>query len=167
VEDLLSSINITVPEAGKALVQCSFEDTEIEVVETAHAVPLLDIIGRTKITYPCRSTYCTHINVFDLKIWLTINEKEKKWTCPICNKRIQLQNLYIDGYFKEIFESITQEVIEICVHPNGEWTFPQEKAQKEKIIIDLTQIESDDEVDFTRIYIKQEPNMEDLYFPSL
>jgi len=77
VEDLLSTVNVTAPEAGKALVQYSFEDNN-EVVETAHTVPLLDIFGRTKIKYPCRSTYCRHINVFDLKIWLALNEKEKK-----------------------------------------------------------------------------------------
>jgi len=91
-------------------------------------------------------------------------KKKKKWTCPICNKKIQLQNLYIGGYFKDIFDSIDKDgVTELCVYPNGEWTI-QEKTSKEKIIIDLTQIESDDEVDFKRIYIKQEPM--DMYFTS-
>jgi len=170
VDTLIAGINITEYEAGKVLVQSSFEDHR-EVVETAHTVSVLDIIGRSRIKYPSRSMYCRHINVFDLKIWLTMNEKEKKWTCPICTKRLQLEDLYIDGYFKSIFEKISEEteVTEICVHPSGEWTIPQVKVSQttKKIIIDLTHLESDDEQDFTKIYIKEEPNLDKFFFPSI
>uniref|UniRef100_A0A6B2L784 SP-RING-type domain-containing protein n=1 Tax=Arcella intermedia TaxID=1963864 RepID=A0A6B2L784_9EUKA len=106
VEHLLSGINEIDYECGKVIAISSF-DTHVDIVETAHIVSMLDIYGRSVIKYPCRSALCVHINVFDVKIWLSFNEKEKKWSCPICSKILSLHDLYIDGFFKKIFEGLS------------------------------------------------------------
>jgi len=154
-------INVIEYEAGKILVISSFEENR-DVEETAQIISSIDSVGRSLIEYPCRSLRCQHIGVFDLKVWLLFNEKERKWLCPICQKKLELDQLYIDGYFKTIFQTVASEsVTEICVHPDGSWTKPNNtiKTEDDRIIIDLTNLESDDDMDIGKsIYIKPEPD---------
>lgn len=39
-----------------------------------------------RMTTPCRSSTCDHLQCFDASLYLMMNEKKPKWQCPVCNK---------------------------------------------------------------------------------
>ena len=47
---------------------------------------LLLFLGKMRMTTPCRSSTCDHLQCFDASLYLMMNEKKPKWVCPVCNK---------------------------------------------------------------------------------
>ena len=43
-----------------------------------------------------------HLNCFDLKVYLVMNDKKSEWLCPICDKPAANTNLFVDTLFSEI-----------------------------------------------------------------
>lgn len=54
---------------------------------------------------PGRSTNCTHIQCFDVLLFLQMNERKPTWSCPVCDKKIPFPTLVVDGLFTEILSS--------------------------------------------------------------
>ena len=64
-------------------------------------ISLVDIYsGTDKIKIPARGSGCIHLGVFDLRVFLFMNKKIKKFNCPFCKKRIS--SLYVDEKMKKI-----------------------------------------------------------------
>jgi len=51
-----------------------------------------------KINLPARGKNCKHVDVFDLKGYLMLMEKEPTWKCGICLERAYAQDVQIDTY---------------------------------------------------------------------
>ncbi len=49
--------------------------------------------------YPGRSTLCDHMQCFDIEQYLFSNLYNPNWTCPICEKHIPYETLYIDMFY--------------------------------------------------------------------
>ena len=45
-----------------------------------------NFLGKMRMTTPCRSSTCDHLQCFDASLYLMMNEKKPKWQCPVCNK---------------------------------------------------------------------------------
>ena len=79
--------------------------------------------GKMRMSYPCRSNTCDHLQCFDANLYVMMNERRPKWLCPVCNKTALYDNLLIDGYFTEILKSkrLPSDDHEIVLHNDGTW----------------------------------------------
>jgi len=111
-------------------------------------VPLRDPFSQEPILVPARGIDCKHISVFDLRSFLirgnpfrsvkmSQEESSKLWTCPFCGKPCTLEQVYIDSFFTEIMDNMSQNLTEIWMKSDGTWDVKDDKA-REKTIIDLT-----------------------------
>ncbi|KAI0048360.1 hypothetical protein FA95DRAFT_1558133 [Auriscalpium vulgare] len=80
-----------------------------------------------RITTPCRSSQCVHPSCFDALSWYSINEQTTTWSCPICEKAINHEDLIVDGYFDEILKNTSDEVDDVMVEADGEWHTSDDK----------------------------------------
>ena len=55
-----------------------------------------------RIVYPGRGIECTHLKVFDIKRFLEMNKKAKRFRCPLRNKRVS--KIYIDGNILDLMK---------------------------------------------------------------
>jgi len=74
-----------------------------------------------RITTPCRSSQCVHVQCFDAMSWYSVNEQTTTWSCPVCEKSINYEDLIVDGYFNSILESTPDTVEDVIVEADGEW----------------------------------------------
>ncbi len=70
--------------------------------------------GKMRITWPCRSSTCDHLQCFDASLYLMMNERKPKWLCPVCNKHAFFDNLLLDGFFKEVRASVRHVRVPSC-----------------------------------------------------
>ena len=83
-------------------------------------------LGKMRIRTPGRSTSCTHIQCFDILLFLQMNEKKPSWICPsmflmefnelslmnlslVCDKKISFETLVVDGFFTDILATSESE----------------------------------------------------------
>jgi hypothetical protein len=59
-------------------------------------------LGKMRMTIPCRSSTCTHLQCFDASTFLMMNEKKPTWICPVCDKPAPFDKLIIDGYITNV-----------------------------------------------------------------
>uniref|UniRef100_A0A2P2MHD0 E3 SUMO-protein ligase SIZ1 isoform X2 n=1 Tax=Rhizophora mucronata TaxID=61149 RepID=A0A2P2MHD0_RHIMU len=45
---------------------------------------------------------CAHMGCFDLEVFVELNQRSRKWQCPICLKNYSLEDVIIDPYFNRI-----------------------------------------------------------------
>eukprot|EP01128_Nolandella_sp_AFSM9_P007476 TRINITY_DN4107_c0_g1_i1.p1 TRINITY_DN4107_c0_g1~~TRINITY_DN4107_c0_g1_i1.p1 ORF type:complete len:536 (+),score=29.71 TRINITY_DN4107_c0_g1_i1:190-1797(+) len=132
-------------------------DADIQALESR--VSLLDPLSLMRIAVPVRSTECNHLEVFDLRTYIQMNQRVPKWLCPICSRRCFYSTLEQDTYFVSILESVTDD--EINFFPDGTYKVQSstpaiEVATKKKppvVSISLLSQDDDEEGDF----IKPEP----------
>jgi len=96
------------------------EDQDISTSDMK--VSLLCPLSKAKMKWPCRSTKCDHLQVFDAEFFLKLNKDKEmsEWMCPLCDKSIELSDLVIDGYFMQITDS-NDDLDEICLKKDGSW----------------------------------------------
>lgn len=59
----------------------------------------LDIkLSYGRISTPCRSSHCVHVQCFDALSWYSVNEQTTTWSCPVCERSINHEDLIVDGY---------------------------------------------------------------------
>ncbi|XP_070209514.1 E3 SUMO-protein ligase PIAS2-like isoform X2 [Littorina saxatilis] len=110
------------PDHTRALIKEKLaHDPDSEVATTSLRVSLMCPLGKMRMTIPCRSSTCTHLQCFDASTFLLMNEKKPTWICPVCDKPAPFDKLIIDGYFVEIFRQ-SLEISEIVFHEDGNWT---------------------------------------------
>jgi len=100
-------------------------DPDIEVGSSV--MSLKDPISTLRINTPCRSTMCTHNQCFDAESFLQLQEQAPTWTCPICNKALEYENLAVDQYVEELLHN-ARDVDQVTIQPNGEWTLEQDTS---------------------------------------
>ena len=114
-------------------------------------IQFVDLITRIEIIeFPARGWKCNHFQCFDLKIYLNMQKKNRRFCCPICNKKIG--EVYIDGLMKNIIEKYANKYEGVQINDNYEIIeyFNQnikneKKENKEDISINL--LNDDDESD--------------------
>ncbi len=80
------------------------------------------------INIPSRGWKCNHLECFDLKVFLEMQKKTRRFCCPICNKKVGL--IYIDGLMKEIIEKYNEKYEGIQINGNYEIIKFVEKSKK-------------------------------------
>lgn len=54
-------------------------------------------LGKMRMSIPCRSQSCDHLQCFDAITFLQMNEKKPTWMCPVCDRPADFNKLTIDG----------------------------------------------------------------------
>ncbi|KAF7048541.1 hypothetical protein CFC21_057292 [Triticum aestivum] len=99
-------------------------DSDIEVVADSVSVNLRCPMTGSRIKVAGRFKPCVHMGCFDLEAFVELNQRSRKWQCPICLKNYSLENLIIDPYFNRItslIKSCGDDISEIDVKPDGSW----------------------------------------------
>uniref|UniRef100_A0A1I8A6G2 SP-RING-type domain-containing protein n=2 Tax=Steinernema glaseri TaxID=37863 RepID=A0A1I8A6G2_9BILA len=64
---------------------------------------------------------CTHLQCFDLNLYLMMNEKRPTWKCAICDKIASAYKLIIDQYFLDILQRADSSVSDVELLKDGSW----------------------------------------------
>ncbi|KAL5831197.1 hypothetical protein ACOSQ4_016551 [Xanthoceras sorbifolium] len=99
-------------------------DSDVEVVADSFSVNLRCPMSGSRMKVAGRFKPCAHMGCFDLEVFVELNQRSRKWQCPICLKNYSLENVIIDPYFNLItskMRSCGEEITEIEVKPDGSW----------------------------------------------
>ncbi|KGL81399.1 E3 SUMO-protein ligase PIAS3, partial [Tinamus guttatus] len=121
------------PDHSRALIKEKLTaDPDSEIATTSLRVSLMCPLGKMRLIVPCRAITCTHLQCFDAALYLQMNEKKPKWTCPVCDKKAPYNKLIIDGLFMEILNSCT-DCDEIQFMEDGSWCPMKPKKEKQEV----------------------------------
>lgn len=85
-------------------------------------------LGLTRIQTPIRGLYCKHIQCFDCNNYLSLNNINSKWICPVCNNYCPFTQIIVDPFYDQILKS-NGEIIRI--KPDGSWEVQEEEEKDE------------------------------------
>nr|CAG8436149.1 10610_t:CDS:2 [Entrophospora candida] len=116
-----------------------------DVVATSSIISLKDPLGQCRISTPCRSIHCNHIQCFDANLFFKMNEQLPTWKCPVCNKLLSSwEDIVVDGYFNEILAKTTKyQGTTIVIDSNGNWAESKKTCK-------LHEIDEPDDVTFNK-----------------
>ncbi|KAJ8535538.1 hypothetical protein K7X08_023258 [Anisodus acutangulus] len=107
-------------------------DSDLEVIADFIPVNLRCPMSGLRMKVAGRFKPCVHMGCFDLEVFVEMNQRSRKWQCPICLKNYSLEHVIIDPYFNRITSQlrIYEEVTEIEVKPNGSWRAKAEGGRR-------------------------------------
>ncbi|XP_052210921.1 E3 SUMO-protein ligase SIZ1-like isoform X2 [Diospyros lotus] len=109
-------------------------DSDLEIVADSIPVHLRCPMSGMRMKVAGRFKPCLHMGCFDLGVFVEMNERSRKWQCPICLKNYSLENLIIDPYFNRItskMQNCGEDVTEIEVKPDGSWRAKAENGNRD------------------------------------
>lgn len=115
-------------EMVKSKLQTNDDDFEYET--NALVVSLKCPLMSTRISLPGRSTTCNHVQCFDLKSYLYMNENKPMWVCPVCSQKATYDTLQVDGLFQKILRE-NSNVLEVSFQQDGSWTSTLNTSKQE------------------------------------
>jgi len=133
-QDLLTHIQTTkviLLEEAIERVRNSFNKQNSEVLATSTKLSLLDPLLLSRIIAPGRAYTCRHLQCFDLENYLLMNERIRRWICPVCDQPAIYQDLQYDSYFSSILEDLKSDLsaTSVILSPDGKWALDTPKAQ--------------------------------------
>ncbi|KAI8624857.1 hypothetical protein F5Y19DRAFT_284732 [Xylariaceae sp. FL1651] len=144
--------------AGDLLDQVG-EDDDLEIPVDGISIDLADPFTATIFNVPVRGNACTHLECFDLEIWLNTRLGKKsctcgsnsdckcpkepsfvdKWRCPFCDGDARPYSLHIDDFLVDIRAQLEQKSLlrtkSITVYADGSWK-PNESTECEDSDLD-------------------------------
>ncbi|XP_038136320.1 E3 SUMO-protein ligase PIAS1 [Cyprinodon tularosa] len=131
------------PDHSRALIKEKLTaDPESEIATTSLRVSLLCPLGKMRLTIPCRSMTCSHLQCFDATLYIQMNEKKPTWVCPVCDKKAPYEHLIIDGLFMEILNSCS-DCDEIQFKEDGSWAPMKSKKEVQEVSASYNGVDSD------------------------
>ncbi|PKA51896.1 E3 SUMO-protein ligase SIZ1 [Apostasia shenzhenica] len=120
-EDALARVRRCI---GGSATENADSDSDLEVVADTISVNLRCPMSGSRMKVAGRFRPCIHMGCFDLETFVELNQRSRKWQCPICLKNYSLDDLIIDPYFNRIaslMQNCGEDVNEIDVKPDGSW----------------------------------------------
>ncbi|ESR49501.1 hypothetical protein CICLE_v10031116mg [Citrus x clementina] len=99
-------------------------DSDLEIIADSIIVNLRCPMSGSRIRVAGRFKPCVHTGCFDLETFVELNQRTRKWQCPICMKNYSLEDLIIDPYFHRIttmMRNFADDLTEIEVKHDGSW----------------------------------------------
>ena len=130
-EDLIQSRTLSedyTTDMIKSKLQTSDEDFQYET--NSLVVSLKCPLMASRISLPGRSTTCSHVQCFDLKSYLVMNENKPLWTCPVCSQKAAFESLRVDSLFRKII-SENCEILEVSFNQDGSWVSTLNTSKQE------------------------------------
>ncbi|KAJ6803556.1 E3 SUMO-protein ligase SIZ1-like isoform X2 [Iris pallida] len=109
-------------------------DSDLEVVADSIPVNLRCPMSGSRMKIAGRFKPCIHMGCFDLETFVELNQRSRKWQCPICLKNYSLENIIIDPYFNRItslMQNCGEDANEVDVKPDGCWRAKSEGGCKD------------------------------------
>ncbi|KAI9278668.1 PINIT domain-containing protein [Phascolomyces articulosus] len=122
VESLVQKlINKNTVSKDEILKQFRKQKEEADIVVEFESISMRCPLGFTRIQTPIRSKMCSHAQCFEAFTFLKMNEQTPTWSCPACYKSIaSYDDLIVDGYFKDILNTVGQHADTVRIGPSGE-----------------------------------------------
>ncbi|TKY48501.1 E3 SUMO-protein ligase SIZ1 [Spatholobus suberectus] len=117
-------------------------DSDLEVVSDTFSINLRCPMSGSRMKIAGRFKPCVHMGCFDLEVFVEMNERSKKWQCPICLKNYALENIIIDPYFNRIttmMKNCGEEIAEIEAKPDGYWRVKAKNESERRELGNLAQ----------------------------
>ncbi|KAI3743208.1 hypothetical protein L1987_60914 [Smallanthus sonchifolius] len=130
-EDALARVRRCV--GGGAATENADSDSDLEIVADNISVNLRCPMSGSRMKITGRFKPCVHMGCFDLEVFVEMNQRSRKWQCPICLKNYSLENVIIDPYFTCITSKMSncgEDVTEIEVKPDGSWRAKSDDDRK-------------------------------------
>lgn len=106
-------------EAVMAMMREKAKDEDIET--GASTLKLTCPLTYMRMSIPCRSNTCDHIQCFDALSFYSMNEQSPQWQCPVCSKDIRSEDLHMDGYVEDILRRVPADCEAVLVESDGTW----------------------------------------------
>ncbi|XP_010514872.1 PREDICTED: E3 SUMO-protein ligase SIZ1-like [Camelina sativa] len=110
-------------------------DSDIEVVADFFDINLRCPMSGSRMKVAGRFKPCLHMGCFDLEVFVELNQRSRKWQCPICLKNYSLEHIIVDPYFNRITSMMRHcddELAEIEIKPDGSWRVKLESDSKRR-----------------------------------
>ncbi|CAI6353469.1 unnamed protein product [Macrosiphum euphorbiae] len=125
-EDLLKEIKkryLRRSDVTKEFIKNSLKNNDDMSVDS-FIVSLKDPLTTQRMKVPARGKECKHLQCFDAKKFLQMNEQTQKWECPICKEQVKYENIEIDEFFYRILQSskLSKGSENIILLNDGTWT---------------------------------------------
>ncbi|WCJ41078.1 E3 SUMO-protein ligase SIZ1 [Euphorbia peplus] len=117
-------------------------DSDLEVVADSFSVNLRCPMSGSRMKVAGRFKPCAHMGCFDLDVFVEMNQRSRKWQCPICLKNYSLENVIIDPYFNRITSKMKhcgEDTAEIEVKPDGSWRVKTKTDSERREVGELAQ----------------------------
>ncbi|KAB2050372.1 hypothetical protein ES319_A13G241500v1 [Gossypium barbadense] len=115
-------------------------DSDLEVVADFFGVSLRCPMSGSRMKVTGRFKPCVHMGCFDLEVFVELNQRSRKWQCPICLKNYSLEHIIIDPYFNRITSKMSncgEDITEIEVKPDGSWRAKAKSENERRELGDL------------------------------
>ncbi|KAI5083375.1 hypothetical protein GOP47_0003118 [Adiantum capillus-veneris] len=99
-------------------------DSDLEVISECVFVNLRCPMSGSRMKMAGRFKHCVHMGCFDLHTFVELNQRTRKWQCPICLTNYSLDELIIDPFLTRIvkaMKSYGEDVVEVEMKPDGHW----------------------------------------------
>ncbi|KAK6541663.1 SUMO ligase siz1 [Orbilia ellipsospora] len=123
------------------------ESQDDDIVATSSIMSLKCPASTLRIVTPIRSSACKHHQCYDGLSFLQLQEQAPAWSCPVCSKKIEFEQLAVDKYVEEILKSVPKSVESVMIDPMGNWTVPEKKESSPRIKRDRDSYDDDDDDD--------------------
>ncbi|KAL8516075.1 hypothetical protein ACS0TY_014669 [Phlomoides rotata] len=130
-EDALARVRKCV--GGGAATENADSDSDIEIVADFVPVNLRCPMSGLRMKVAGRFMPCAHMGCFDLEVFVEMNQRSRKWQCPICLKNYSWEKIIRDPYFNRITSKMLdsgEDVSDIEVRPDGSWRAKVEGDRK-------------------------------------
>ncbi|ESN94774.1 hypothetical protein HELRODRAFT_180112 [Helobdella robusta] len=118
----LQKTSILKPEHTKKLISEKLTlESDNDLALTSLRISLICPLGKMRMSIPCRSQTCDHLQCFDSITFLQMNEKKPTWFCPVCDRPAEFNKLIIDGFISEIIRD-SNDSTEIELTKDGAWS---------------------------------------------
>uniref|UniRef100_A0A7N0R8M3 E3 SUMO-protein ligase SIZ1 n=1 Tax=Kalanchoe fedtschenkoi TaxID=63787 RepID=A0A7N0R8M3_KALFE len=122
IEEALARVRRCI--GGGSSAEDTDSDNELVVIAESHVISLRCPMSGSRIKVAGRFRPCVHLGGFDLDIFLEMNQRSRKWQCPICLKNYSLADIIIDPFFNRIasmMQNCSDDITDIEVKPDGCW----------------------------------------------
>ncbi|CAO2812943.1 unnamed protein product [Amaranthus hypochondriacus] len=133
-EDALARVRRCI--GGGSAANADDSDSDLEVVAESITVNLRCPMSGSRMKIAGRFRPCVHLGCFDLEIFVEMQQRSRKWQCPICLKNFSLETLVIDPYFNRItnmMHSCGEDSSEIEVKPDGSWRVKSDNERRDDL----------------------------------
>ncbi|KAI1378274.1 zf-MIZ-domain-containing protein [Hypoxylon crocopeplum] len=100
-----------------------------DIVATSQVLSLLCPLSYKRMEIPCRGSSCNHIQCFDAKYFMQLQEQGPTWSCPICYKPTLFESLAIDEYVQEVLQNTPESLEQVTIEPDGQWRTKTEEPE--------------------------------------
>ncbi|XP_060875938.1 E3 SUMO-protein ligase PIAS1-like [Metopolophium dirhodum] len=107
-------------------------DPDLVTCKSGYSFSLLCPLGKKRMEIPAKSIHCTHLQCFDAKIFLLMNEKKQTWKCPICDISCLYDEIQIQLFFLAIVTSpeLDGDCTDIEFITDGSWIVNENNETK-------------------------------------